>query len=357
MKIWNLFASKYLIASFVLYLLTNLCFAQEGKTTISVISQSEFWSTTLIYPLIKDRCQKYENKNIVDQFVDGIVDPFVELDCDKSTSQLLSKLDFKIFDTLEGYKVKVIFHKKLIELMNQKKTETIFLALLKMIQFKNSRPFNLFEFLKESPINLSKENAVEFLATIFQDTNGTQHLFYLYDLKNRGTWKNNYQMNKNLELLSKILPTFQEAFYDFHETNYNILFNNIQLYPKELKKLFDQSFQPALYHFYIPAYLSQLLKKNKLQNYYAFISPFSLRLLYEYLFNPSNGINDLNSLLITLGSQDIPIRSPYKQVDLFLSLEGSLWSLGVNDGTEYNQFVNLVNNNVPKLLRLIRKKL
>lgn len=345
----------------VVYIILLSCsfslFSQEGQTSVSLIAQSEFWSTTLISPLIKSRCQKYENKHIVDQIVDGLVDPFVELDCDKATSLMLSSLDFKIFTSQEGYKVKVIFYKKLMEIMKQKKTGIILSALLKKIEHKNSSPFNLYSFLREHPQNLTKEEAVEFLATLFQDTNGTQHLFYLNDYKNQNPSKINAQYLLNLDYLQKILPTFQEAFYDFQMTSYNNLFNNLQLYPLEQRKLFAQSFQPAIYHFYIPAYLSQILKKNNLQNYYAFIAPFSLRLLYEYLFNPSNGITDWNSLLITLGTLDPGITSYYKQVDLFLSLKGTLWSLGIIEDLDFNQFSNLARSNVPKLLRIIRKKL
>lgn len=352
---------KSVFTSFILCIMANFSIAQNSQRepTLLSLSKNTYLSTMIAKPLIENKCEQYEKSNILDVLAKTFLDPLIKFQCEKVTSDLFLILDIKTLQDNQGYMGRAIFTSKLIELLNRTQTEKILAQLAKSLKqvVPPNDPFNLIKLLMDAPISLSQEKAVEFIAVLFQDTNAAQHIYFLELLKLQENWDEKSLKNKNLNILKTLVFKFQEMFHDFHDIGINQFHSKYILLPNYSVSLNRKNFQPALYHFYIPAYLTYRLNSIGHSPYYAFIAPFSLRVIYEQLFNEETSMTNLQTYLIALGQNEPAISSNYKHVDLYLSLAGSYWALNKNLTISYEQFAESVARSMPKTLRLITKNL
>lgn len=344
----------------VLFFSFNYCFAQESyrEPTLISLSKSTFLSTMIAKPLIQTRCETYQGNTPLQDFVETIFDPFVRYSCERVTSQLFTILNIKTLEDQEGYIGRAIFTDKLLELIKKPQTEQLLKLLIQ--QFLNAsknKKFELYDLLINSKYKLSKQIALEFLAVLFQDTNSLQHIYYLKLLKQKEAWSEQSVKSKNLELLTELNEYFQQLFFDFHNDLTNNFVDLYNFYPNDTVQLTAKDFQPAIYHFYTTGYITSRLTVLKNKPYYAFIAPYALRVTYEQVFNETTDLSNFDTYLIALGKKEPPLTNKYKQVDLYLSAVGGYWALNNKSIINFNQFANLSSNNMPKMLRLMTKKL
>lgn len=332
----------------------------EPNPLLISLSKNTFLSTLIAKPLIESRCDAYQGNTLLQDIVEGIFDPIISYKCEKVADQLFKVLNIKTLADADGYIGRAIFANKLIELLIQPETESILNAILTNYSTASkTKPFNLTNILTQAPFYLSKQASIEFIAVLFQDTNSLQHIYYLNLLKALENWSDWSQKSKNLELLTNANTFFQGNFYDFQSFDKNIDSKNFIFFPQDSKiaALDRADFQPALYHFYVPAYLSQKLSTLKNTTYYAFIAPFALRVIYEQIFNYDTDLSKLDTYLIALGNKESAVTSKYKQIDLYLSLMGGYWALNVTSQLTFEDFAAMSKRNMSNALRLVTKNL
>jgi hypothetical protein len=353
---------KFISFALFIALAVQPAFSQNSgnESTLVSLSKSTFLTKMLAKPAIEDRCEKYEKSNLLKDLSKTFLDPLIQFNCEKATNDLFQILDIQTLSDEQGYLGRALFTQKLIEYISSEQSHKILLNIIKKFKAAESssnKKFDLFQTLTLAPLNLTLDRAVEFIAVMFQDTNALQHIYYLELLKNKQNWDEKSLLNANLELLKYISYKFQAQFYDFHNLEKNRFFNQFNYYPRNQSDIWGPKTQPALYHFYTPAYLTQKLSEKNNSSYYAFMVPFSLRLIYEQLFNEEEAMSNLETYLIAIGQKEPPIKSTYKHVDLYLSLKGSSWALNKNLNISLTEFAQLLSNNLPKTLRLIAKNL
>lgn len=350
-----------LLASFQIF----ICFATAQnilqEDAVVAISKNTFLTKMLAKPLIEDRCEKYEKSNLLKEITKTFIDPLIQFNCEKVASDLFVILDIQILSDNQGYLVRALFTSKLIHLISKTTSQNILTKILADFETaelsSSAKKFDLYQTLTQKPLSLSSSTALEFIAVMFQDTNALQHIYFLEILKNNERWNNTSIKSINLDLLKKISFKLQTQFYDFQALGKNRYFKQFSFYPVTNPGITGAKSQPALYHFYTPAYLStQLLLRNH-DTYYAFIAPFALRVIYEQLFNQEVPLNNFELYLVAVGQKNPPITTSYKHVDLYLSLSGIYWALSKKLDIPFDEFTRSITSDVSKTLRLIIKKL
>ena len=303
--------------------------------------------------LVSSRCERYQVSDPLSDLWNSLIDPYITSKCEAATSLMFKFLDIKTEKDSEGYLGRAIFSSKLVEILSQADT-TLYLTTL-LNNYNKGSNFSLFDSLAKGPLNLGATKSLEFIAVMFQDTNALQHVYYLNLLQKKERWSDYSIKSKNLKLLTEFGQILQGKLAEC-QYNRHCMDKNLSYYPMQAN-LDGKNFQPAIYHFYIPAYLSYKLRLYGHGYYASFITPLALRVLYEQLFSEKTDFSKLDSYLIALGDREPAIASKYKQIDLYLSLIGISWALQIHPSMTFDDFAKNSSTNMPKTLRLLTKNL
>jgi hypothetical protein len=220
-----------------------------------------------LYSIVAKRCERY-------------LPSTDRLACQQAVLEVINQLDYDLVFTHSSEQlaenwaprpfVMVAFKKNLIQLLSSDRTRHYLQQLKRKLNrylLDEEPDFNLWSFtLKHynSPLEAAKV-----MASLFQDTSSTKlHLSYLETTDVQGSVI--FQENKHL--LSKAIDTINMVL-DHSEKSFLKL-----IYPKELKV----SLNRAIYHFYVPFYLSMSLQKQT-NAPGAMKAPFFLTLSYEFI--------------------------------------------------------------------------
>lgn len=224
-----------------------------------------------LYSLITKRCDRYLATR-----------PEQKL-CHAAVEKKIALLDFDLLAGPNNQFIKteatephafiiIAFKRNLIQLLSEAKT-TVYLndvqnELTKFLTEDRTYPANLWEItLRHFP---TEEAAARALAALFQDISPVKmHLLYLEKSRMQG----NANFLENKELLGRVIDTVQ-LIMDYSGDNYQRL-----LYPKEVSAQLNK----AIYHFYVPLYLSLALKSSGITSRYAFTAPLMMTLSYEFI--------------------------------------------------------------------------
>lgn len=199
-------------------------------------------------------------------------------DCQDAVSRMVKILNADVIvPNLTSY-VFVAFRNNFIELLSSEKTTNY----LSDLQYEmnnyligSNQNFNLWELTLRH--YKQPEQAAKIIATLFQDTSVAKlQLLYL----DKAGIKGNELFKVNRDLLSKTIDTMNRLFDDSKsKIDFQPLF-----YPKYLRGNLNR----AIYHFYVPLYLSMNLKSAGVQKEMAFTAAFLLNLTYEFITTTSD---------------------------------------------------------------------
>lgn len=200
--------------------------------------------------------------------------------CQDSVSEMIKVLDSDILfpstnpELFPSYAPQaflfVAFKKNLIDLLSAP-TTTVYMtdlqAELNEYLLGNNADLNLWDFsLKYFKTPSATARA---LSALFQDTSLARlHLNFLEKARIRG--RQNFTQNK--ELLEKLLETLNMIMVSRADDL------QILLYPKSVKPTLNRN----MYHFYVPFYLSQVLKEKN-HGHFAYVAPMLMTLTYEFI--------------------------------------------------------------------------
>lgn len=214
------------------------------------------------YSLISNRCLRYM--------------PYEVRACNKSVLEQIKILDFEIiFLNNKGIPISpyvfVAFKKHLITMLKSPSTTTYLTALgdrLGQYQKDKRFQFNLWAMTQEyfpDPYDSAK-----IIATLFQDTSSAKlHLAYLEKVR----LKEGSIFEKNRELLAKTIADLN-LITDYSGEDFPKIF-----YPANLPTIFTR----AIYHFYVPLYLSMELRRKGIETEFARSAPIMMTLTYEFI--------------------------------------------------------------------------
>lgn len=311
--------------------------------------------TTAIYSLIKNRCNLYKAESPI-RFLFELLAPLND-DCVRASALLTKLINYQTFknDKLKSGYIS-IYSQTLTRYMTERRTAVILKNIkngLKKALNNSSFNFNLFHTVQDSL--QSREASILFIAVLFQDVHSLQHIQYL---KSFSQYKSFSVFQNNLTLLSESCKIMQQLLFDF--TSENITHSNIELFPSDLhiNAQTYRNLQPGLYHFYVPASLTILLKQYKLDHYESYIAPFLLNYIYEVIYNPNLKLSDWSTYALLLGEIEPKVSDFYKVKDIYLAHLGSLWALSpLFTPVPLNEFYFLAQTNMAKLIKITLKNL
>lgn len=278
-----------------------------------------------LYSLITNRCNRYLSPRSR------------EKDCHRAVDKMIDILDFDLltdpkanglvrYDNTNPHSFIVIaFKKSLIGLLNYPQT-TEYLTLVReelnlFLSSETPYPVNLWDLSVK--FWKSERVAAAAIAALFQDVSPVRmHLLYLYRSGYQG--KDSYQ--ENFSLLMQVLDTFQ-LLSDYSSANFQKVF-----YPSSVKEDLNKAF----YHFYVPFYLSQELKRTGTGPEFAFTAPLMMTLTYEFI-TASEGYKHLYSDPKTLNPNNKI--DAYKIRDIMAGFYGVSYAQGRKD--QLPSFLNL----------------
>lgn len=267
--------------SFLFFILTPRVHAEEAPTgpnpLFRFVAEVRILRELALYTVIEERCFRYMKPsdrnscyNAVDQKV-TLLDFDILVGQDKKTPVLLQKNN-------PGSFVFVAFKRDFLRLLSEKKTEA-FLELVnremtKFLVGEKAQTPNLWRLALSS--YGSQYEASRAMAVLFQDTSPVKlHLAYLELSGARG---NTEYFDPNRELLGRTIDTLNMVL-DANGHNHQALF-----YPPEIAS----KLQGTIYHFYVPSYLSQALRKKGVPERFSFIAPLMMTLTYEFVTSASD---------------------------------------------------------------------
>ncbi|MDH4466900.1 MAG: hypothetical protein QE271_02475 [Bacteriovoracaceae bacterium] len=279
----------------------------------SELANDDFFIRNAFSKLIEQRCTLYSRRDD---------------SCFLAANSLVDFLDYQHVIPPDfaatGKFYRIIFQKKLIRFMNSPKTTKVFEKLWTRLNEKSSTLY-LFEEIKS--ILGSKEKAMEFIAVIFQDfSNETMPLNFLRLMKSSPSLQS--IALKNLSLYEKILPEFV---FQVYGKTHEIPLKPIKFFPigsilNNLPRLVPQA-----YHFYVPAYLALLLRKQAQVNRedskkVAFLFNYMYEVFTDILVD---GNVDIGSGLLNriMGVIEPPLRQEFKFNDVYMAWDGVVWSI------------------------------
>lgn len=268
--------NRILALSFFLLALAPASFASDapGRSSpiLRFIAESRILREVGLFTLIDERCSRYMRAGDKDSCSEAVDQKITLLDFDvlmsedKRTPVLLNENDTDSF-------VFVAFKKDLLRLLSDQKTK----AYLELVNTEMTRYLTGQKATVPSLWQLSLEffgtqfDAARNLAVLFQDTSAVKlHLAYLELSGARGS---SASFDPNRELLTRTIDTMNMVL-DASGENFQALF-----YPQEIQGKLHRT----IYHFYVPTYLSMLLKKKGVPERFAFIAPLMLTLTYEFV--------------------------------------------------------------------------
>lgn len=250
------------VGSKVLLSLLALTFAMNNKVVAEPIDQIEPTS-----------CAKDGNRSLIDSIIDIIQDPSFSLpsiamtlsrSCQKEFGDLndiksmqCSLTVVQLFEILDiNVDLARTFDHKFHDLLNQRETQKYLADLDSMLEHFEP-PKNLWIWTLEHPIiHGDKEKALEIMAVLFQDTQSGSV----------DKVKSGEQLPENQKLLAQVEERLRIE---------NIP-PGLEVYPEGI----DES-KKSIYHFYVPAYLANQLKKRGVNSDFSFTVPYLLNRFYE----------------------------------------------------------------------------
>lgn len=256
----------------ILFVLSLLCgsivHAQElnalnQNPILRYLAASEPLRDLALYSIITKRCSLHlEVKKVAP--------------CEEAVAVMLDEMDHDMIATSETSFIFVSFKTDLLTMISDSRTTAYLKKINNVLNlYLTSRaPFNLWQ---ETLTHFqNEESAARALAVLFQDTGVRKlHLEYLNHVFNHPS----PTQQENHELLSMVIETMN-LITEYAEGNVQDLF-----YPSEVEKTFN----PSLYHFYLPLSLSYRLLKKKIYPEMSYTAPLFMTLTYEFVTMAEDG--------------------------------------------------------------------
>lgn len=268
-KHWALFVFLFAFSSQVF---ASSAPSRGTNPLLRFIAEVRILREIALYTLLEDRCIRYLNNaeeescfEAVDQKI-TLLDFDILLGKDKKTPVLLDKNN-------PGSFVFIAFKKDLLKLLSDEKTGN-YLRLIndEMTKFLIGEKFTTPNLWELSVAFYGNEfEAAKSLAVLFQDTSSVKlHLAY-FEVSGQRSQSNWFDPNR--EILGRTIDTINMVL-DANGENFQALF-----YPKSA----PGKLKGAIYHFYVPTYLSMALKKKGVPARFSFIAPLMMTLTYEFV--------------------------------------------------------------------------
>lgn len=272
--------------------------------------------------LIESRCKQYV---VLNPF--NIFERFKCKSLGKSFAQVLDYHQELTEVSGESFYIRLVFKKKLIELLNSAKTTFILSSVLEDLK---KDYFNLYDsFFTQTQ---DHEAALMYIAVLLQDTTDQPlHLEYAYNLLKKNPSSYSSVFKRNVELTANIINKLNSAEYsnfllrkkpsDFFHSKIIDFFPNRSL-------LNQAQISNKSYHYYVPAYITLLLQKYFNYNAeHSYLTGFSFNYFYEIVFIPEFKLLDWKTFQELLSIRDPIIKDTYKAFDIYLGHEGALFGL------------------------------
>lgn len=225
-----------------------------------------------VYSLITNRCDRY------------LTPRARQKKCHQAVKKKIDLLDFDVLmpstkglDENPHSFIILSFKKNLFELLSNPNTtpylEELQQELSHFLSSGRSHDFNLWALtLKHFSTDILAAKAI---ATLFQDTSPAKmHILYLEKTKARG----NRYFQHNKEMLMRVIDTIHLV-SDYAGDHFQRAF-----YPREI----SQKLNRAIYHFYVPLYLSLSLQQAGIDKEFSAIAPLMMTLSYEFISTSSD---------------------------------------------------------------------
>jgi hypothetical protein len=331
-------------------------------SAVNLVRKSRFLTNNTTLGLLQIRCHRLPGLTSFSS---------AELYCFSAAEAMVQMLDVDIaeIDLGDGdvYHNPVILHNRLIELMSNRSTFTTLSAIKEKIGRATAlTKANLWAEVRKTR---SKEQAIEFMATVFQDTSEAMSaIIYLQNYAQESLATSSMSQSaksllvRNISLLEEVTVSIQELYEQGTITGLtkNAMEDVITVFPKGInnKKVITNL---GFYHFWVPAYLAMELGKLKSSRLVSwatgdkFLTP-RIAAFVPFLFNYAYEVVSMDEAGFSAAFwEPESISNWYKKNDIIMGYLGPLFALGIIDQAgvkiDESKFLNQLENSPSKLIQ------